>query len=40
MEVIIELEEFEYKNLFVILVVIVNSIGLKYVYNNYKIKFY
>lgn len=35
MEVIIELEEFEYKNLFVILVVIVNSIGLKYVYNNY-----
>lgn len=40
MEVIIELEEFEYKNLFVILVVIVNSIGLKYVYNNYKINFY
>lgn len=40
MEVIIELEEFEYKNLFVILVVIVKSIGLKYVYNNYKIKFY
>lgn len=40
MEVILELEEFEYKNLFVILVVIVNSIGLKYVYNNYKIKFY
>lgn len=40
MEVIIELEEFEYKKLFVILVVIVNSIGLKYVYNNYKIKFY
>lgn len=38
MEVTIESEEFEYKNLLAILVATVNSTGLKHVYNNYKIK--
>lgn len=37
MEVTIESEEFEYKNLLAILVATVNSTGLKHVYNNYKI---
>lgn len=42
MEVTIESEEFEYKNLLAILVATVNSTGLKHVYNtcNYKIKPY
>lgn len=40
MEVTIESEEFEYKNLLAILVATVNSTGLKHVYNNYKSKPY
>lgn len=40
MEVTIESEEFEYKNLLAILLATVNSTGLKHVYNNYKIKPY